>query len=171
MVSGCGICQCLCVAALESDSFGGMWNGSEPGGAVEQFKADPSVSLTSFLPPLTGTGGAIAPSRGSACFHYSSLVPALGLLLGIQMLYLGRVVASYWSLHQLRYTILHRPCHSGQNRRRFQAVLEQLIKHPWQLGTLLLVALRIYAITTILHCDRSHFHERRTRSCFIRAVD
>ncbi|MEO1294324.1 MAG: UPF0182 family protein [Cyanobacteria bacterium J06636_16] len=65
---------------------------------------------------------------------------ALGLLLGIQMLYLGRVVYSYWSLTASLYNPAP-PLPLWAKPAAIQAVLSQLINYPWQLIALLLVAI------------------------------
>ncbi|MEM9002212.1 MAG: UPF0182 family protein [Cyanobacteria bacterium P01_F01_bin.86] len=64
----------------------------------------------------------------------------LGLLLGIQMLYLGRVVISYWSLTASVYNPAP-PLPLWAKPAAIQEVLSQLVNYPWQLMTLLVVAI------------------------------
>ena len=64
----------------------------------------------------------------------------LGLLLGIQMLYLGRVMISYWSLTASVYNPAP-PLPLWAKPAAIQAILSQLIDQPWQLIALLLVAI------------------------------
>lgn len=63
----------------------------------------------------------------------------LGLLLGIQMLYIGRVVVSYWSLTASVYNPAP-PLPLWARPAAIQAVFMQLMNDPWQLIALLLVA-------------------------------
>ena len=64
----------------------------------------------------------------------------LGLLMGIQMLYLGRVVSSYWALTSSVYNPAP-PLPLWAKPEAIQVVLAQLIAYPWQLVALLMVAI------------------------------
>ncbi len=64
----------------------------------------------------------------------------LGLLMGIQMLYLGRVVASYWALTSSVYNAAP-PLPLWAKPAAIRAVLQQLVTYPWQAVALLVVAL------------------------------
>ncbi|MEM1291555.1 MAG: UPF0182 family protein [Cyanobacteria bacterium P01_H01_bin.162] len=71
-----------------------------------------------------------------------TLSSGLALLIGIQMLYLGRVVASYWALTSSVYNPAP-PLPLWAKPEALGAVLKQLIDAPWQGLALLLVAIAL----------------------------
>lgn len=72
----------------------------------------------------------------------SLLLSSLGLalLMGIQMLYLGRVVRSYWDLSASVYNPAP-PLPLWAKPDAIRSILEQLVAYPWQLMGLLMVAI------------------------------
>lgn len=64
----------------------------------------------------------------------------LALIIGVQMLYLGRVVISYWDLSSSVYNPAP-PLPLWAKPEAIRAALMQLVTYPWQLGALLLVAI------------------------------
>lgn len=76
------------------------------------------------------------------------LSSTLGLLLGIQMLYLGRSVASYWSLTASVYNPAP-PLPLWAKPAAIQAVFSQLLYEPWLLIALVLVTIALVLLPQI----------------------
>lgn len=77
---------------------------------------------------------------GIGLFPLLTLTFGLALILGIQMLYLGRVVTSYWDLTSSVYNPAP-PLPLWAKPDAIRAVFVQLISSPWQLAALLVVAI------------------------------
>lgn len=104
-----------------------------------------NLSLTKRFPPppssprMSATG---MPLRQPGLGLFSLLTLSIGLAfaMGIQMLYLGRVVSSYWSLTASVYNPAP-PLPLWAKPEAIRAVFVQLVTYPLQLAALLLVAI------------------------------
>ncbi|MBE7384204.1 MAG: UPF0182 family protein [Leptolyngbya sp. SIO1E4] len=122
--------QVLLGVLAGSISMGVLWGNLA---LARRFPSPPSPSRT-----LEPDRSSLQTGLGlSALLTVSS---GLGLLLGIQMLYLGRVVASYWSLTASVYNPAP-PLPLWAKPAAIQAVFSQLINYPWQLLALGLVTI------------------------------
>ncbi len=90
-------------------------------------------------PPVDQRAGAPCP-QGLGLSALLILGFVLALILGIQMVYLGRVVASYWSLNASVYNS-DAPLPLWSKPAALRAVFNQLVTYPWQLGALIGVAI------------------------------
>lgn len=104
-------------------------------------------------PSLWGTANPsepAPPTRRSGLGLFSLLLTSisLALLLGVQMLYLGRVVVSYWSLSASVYNPAP-PLPLWAKPAAIQLLAGQLIENPWQLVALLLVAIAFILLPEI----------------------
>ncbi|MEM6717573.1 MAG: UPF0182 family protein, partial [Cyanobacteria bacterium P01_C01_bin.147] len=104
-----------------------------------------NLTLAKRLPPLTiprqsSEERERSRQTGIGLFPLLTLTGSLALILGIQMLYLGRVVISYWELDSSVYNPAP-PLPLWAKPDAIQAVLGQLITYPWQLAALLVVTI------------------------------
>ncbi|MDB9529088.1 UPF0182 family protein [Oscillatoria sp. CS-180] len=95
-------------------------------------------------PPISPTALSASDQRsrspGIGLFLLLALSNGLALVIGIQMLYLGRVVSSYWSLTSSVYNPAP-PLPLWAKPDAIQAVFVQLVAYPLQLVALLFVAI------------------------------
>ncbi|MDA0867223.1 MAG: UPF0182 family protein, partial [Cyanobacteria bacterium] len=104
-----------------------------------------NLALASHLRPMLASElrpAAAKRSRrvGLGLRSLLTLTLMLALLLGIQLLYLGRVLASYWSPTASVYTPAP-PLPLWAKPTAMRTVFEQLVAQPWQLLALVMVAL------------------------------
>jgi uncharacterized membrane protein (UPF0182 family) len=102
-----------------------------------------NLTLAKRLPtPSTSGHSSVERERsrqiGIGLFPLLLLTSGLTLVLGIQMLYLGRVVTSYWDLSSSVYNPAP-PLPLWAKPEAIRAVLVQLVTYPWQLAALLVV--------------------------------
>ncbi|MEM6836895.1 MAG: UPF0182 family protein [Cyanobacteria bacterium P01_C01_bin.120] len=88
----------------------------------------------------SSTERAQSRQTGIGLFALLTLASSLALVLAIQMLYLGRIVISYWDLSSLVYNPSP-PLPLWAKPDAIGAVLTQLITDPWQLAALVVVAI------------------------------
>jgi hypothetical protein len=101
-----------------------------------------NLTLAHRLPPLLASELRSTGRRrvGLGLRSLLTLTALLALLLSIQLLYLGRVLASYWSPTASVYTPAP-PLPLWAKPTAIRAVIEQLIAQPWQLIALVIGAL------------------------------
>ncbi|MEM9768375.1 MAG: UPF0182 family protein, partial [Cyanobacteria bacterium P01_D01_bin.71] len=102
--------------------------------ALAQRSPSPSMTRQSLAEPEQSR------QTGIGLFPLLTLTSGLALVLGIQMLYLGRVIISYWDLNALVYNASP-PLPLWAKPAAIGTVFTQLITHPWQLVTLGVVAI------------------------------
>lgn len=104
-----------------------------------------NLALTKRFPtppssPMPAAAGKRDRQPGLGLLSLLLVSSGLALVIGVQLLYLGRVVKSYWDLTSSVYNPSP-PLPLWAKPDAIQAVLLQLITYPWQLAALLLVAI------------------------------
>jgi len=103
-----------------------------------------NLALTRRFPTPSPSPQVQEPSKrsrqpGIGLFPLLLASSGLALMMGIQMLYLGRVVSSYWSITSSVYDPAP-PLPLWAKPAAIEAVFRQLIAYPWQLIALAIVA-------------------------------